>query len=204
MRERKKKDHRLNWLLRFAKIIYNCFSIFYLHIFVAVVRFKNMISMGDWHIFMYCSWRVIFIKKGWFLMSHVVLTIYYASFVASLSYIMKSSYKRQSKTFVPNYNQLGCLHWTNSLNSKAWLYNDTGAWGKMTIVRVHFSPCIHALIYSWSGSACAPVWQLTSVVASMEAPCLRRSSTTLIRFFLHAMWSGVNPFSARAFTSAWM
>jgi len=36
-----------------------------------------------------------------------------------------------------------------------------------------------------------------SVVASMDAPYLRSSSTTAIRFFLHAMCSGVKPFWKR-------
>ena len=35
---------------------------------------------------------------------------------------------------------------------------------------------------------------LTSVTAWMDAPCFRRSSITLIRFFLQAMWRGVKPF----------
>lgn len=34
----------------------------------------------------------------------------------------------------------------------------------------------------------------TSVVASMDAPYLSSSSTTAMRFFLHATCSGVNPF----------
>lgn len=45
------------------------------------------------------------------------------------------------------------------------------------------------------------VW-LTSVVASMLAPCLRSNSTTLILFFLQAMCRGVKPLRARALGSA--
>lgn len=35
---------------------------------------------------------------------------------------------------------------------------------------------------------------LTSVTACMDAPCFKRSSMTLMRFFLQAIWRGVKPF----------
>lgn len=44
--------------------------------------------------------------------------------------------------------------------------------------------------------------RVTSVVDSMDAPCFSRSSTTLMRFFLQAIWRGVKPFRALAFGSA--
>ena len=60
---------------------------------------------------------------------------------------------------------------------------------------------------SWSSGRALGLWLLrlymgnprnppllTSVTAWMDAPCFRRSSITLIRFFLQAMWRGVKPF----------
>lgn len=46
---------------------------------------------------------------------------------------------------------------------------------------------------------------LTSVTAWMDAPCFRRSSMTLIRFFLQAMWRGVKPFcKGQRHISTWL